>query len=119
MKGKYINEAWPLRIRTETNRRDGHWGQRHKRRKAQRTVVYNSLKQRCRKVPKSAQVTVSLVRTGPRKLDRHNISDAFKAVIDGVADALGRDDADPSIKWMFNQNKGNYFASVTITWMED
>lgn len=60
-----------------------------------------------------APVTVTLTRVAPRALDDDNLAYAFKAVRDGVADALQVRDNDPRIVWNYTQEKGP--ARVVIT----
>lgn len=49
---------------------------------------------------------VVLVRIAPRGLDSDNAEASLKRVRDGVADALGVDDADPRVSWVVEQRKG-------------
>jgi hypothetical protein len=55
-------------------------------------------------------VKVTLVRCGPRKLDRHNIPSALKAVVDGIADAYGVDDGDDRWGFVFEQRKQSLYG---------
>lgn len=48
-------------------------------------------------------VQVILTRVAPRKLDDDNLAYAFKAIRDGVADALGCKDNDPRVVWTYRQ----------------
>lgn len=53
-------------------------------------------------------LTVHIVRQiGPRgrQLDTDNLVRAAKAIRDGVADALGIDDADPRVAWVYGQER--------------
>lgn len=49
---------------------------------------------------------VVLVRISPRPLDSDNAASALKRVRDGVADALGIDDADQRVSWVVEQRRG-------------
>lgn len=49
---------------------------------------------------------VVLVRVSPRPLDSDNAASSLKRVRDGVADALGIDDADPRVSWVVEQRRG-------------
>lgn len=50
---------------------------------------------------------VLLTRIAPGKFDDDNLRAAFKAIRDGVADALGfKDDSDPRLHWEYAQEKG-------------
>jgi hypothetical protein len=59
-------------------------------------------------------VVVTLVRVGPRALDSDNLQFAFKAVRDGVADALGVKDHDPRVTWEYAQEKGAYAVRIEL-----
>lgn len=48
---------------------------------------------------------VVLTRLSPRELDTDNVIGGLKAVRDGVADALGIDDRDPRVEWIYAQEK--------------
>jgi hypothetical protein len=50
--------------------------------------------------------TVTLTRIGPKRLDDDNLAGALKAVRDAVADALGCDDADTRVKFLYAQERG-------------
>ena len=89
-----------------------HWRTRAKRVKVQREAALISmlsvdmreaLLEARRWAGTEAVRHVSLVRLSPRKLDDDNLRGALKAVRDGVADALGVDDAHPSIVWHYGQ----------------
>ena len=67
--------------------------------------------------PKRMPVAVTLTRHSAGTLDDDNLRDALKAVRDGVADYLGRDDADPSVVWLYQQAKaprGTYRVEIEI-----
>lgn len=51
-------------------------------------------------------ITVTLCRVSARALDDDNLASAFKAVRDGVADALGIKDNDPRVSWAYEQRRG-------------
>lgn len=59
-------------------------------------------------------VTVTLVRVGPRALDDDNLAFAFKAIRDGVADALGVKDHDARVTWAYAQEKGPYAVRIEL-----
>lgn len=58
---------------------------------------------RAKRVP--MPLTVMLTRLGKQRLDDDNLAHAFKAVRDGVADALGIKDNDPRVQWLYAQEK--------------
>ena len=113
----------PIRTRSEANRRE-HWAAKAKRAKEQRGVAamlvrraYNASGARKPdasgaltlrgKAVLSEPVTITLTRIAPRKLDSGNLEASFKAVQDGVADALGIDDGDERLTWVYGQLKGD------------
>jgi hypothetical protein len=51
-------------------------------------------------------LAITLTRVAPRPLDTDNLSSAFKAIRDGVADALTVDDGDPRLAWVYQQRRG-------------
>lgn len=99
----------PLRTVSEPNRRD-HWSGRAARAKEQRSFVCLVARPQLRGLP--FPLRVLLVRVGPRQLDCDNLRGALKACRDGVADALGIDDRDPRVEWLYDQRR----AGVDDTW---
>ena len=59
-------------------------------------------------------LVVTITRIGPRALDSDNLAASGKHVRDGVADALGVDDGDPRITWLYAQEKGPYGVRIEI-----
>ncbi len=61
-------------------------------------------------------VVVVLTRRGKRRLDGHdNLRSAFKAVIDGIADAMGTRDDDPRIEWTYGEQEiGEYAIRIEV-----
>lgn len=59
-------------------------------------------------------VVVTLVRVGPRVIDDDNLAFAFKALRDGVADALGVPDHDPRVTWRYAQERGPYAVRIEL-----
>ena len=102
----------PIRTWSEPNLRV-HWAKRarraHKQREAARMLVRAALAPLPNWNPLRAgnrKLTVRLWRIGPRELDSDNLAAALKAVRDGVADALGMDDGDPRLAWLYGQRRG-------------
>lgn len=58
----------------------------------------------------SGRIVISLTRVGRRMLDDDNLQAAFKHVRDGVADALGIDDGDKRLTWVYSQRTGKEYA---------
>lgn len=91
-----------------------HWSKRARRAKAHRSLGHAlTLKAINRCYGKEFVVTV--IRVAPRKLDSHdNLRSALKGVVDGVADALGVKDDDPTIKWSYEQEKGKPAVKIEL-----
>lgn len=50
------------------------------------------------------RLTIELTRLGPKLMDSDNNVGSLKHVRDGVADALGVDDGDPRLHWVYLQD---------------
>jgi crossover junction endodeoxyribonuclease RusA len=102
-----ITFAIPLHLCSVANIRE-HWSDRARRTKSQRygvaaAAVAFGLG------PIIGEVTVKFTRIAPRMLDTDNLAAAFKAIRDGVADAMGlRDDNDERVTWQYAQEKGKH-----------
>jgi len=100
-----------LAIRTESEANlHEHRMAKAKRTKLQRSVIKNRIGQ-VRKdfgLGYSSRIyIVTLTRIAPRYLDDDNLPRSFKAIRDGVADALGTDDsARSNLRWRYAQEKG-------------
>ena len=92
----------PLHIKTHDNRR-GHWAVKARIIKAERDAACLIVK--CQKSKPAFPVKVTLTRCAPRPVDKWNLGSAFKAVIDGIADAYGVDDGDDGWRFEFEQRK--------------
>lgn len=88
----------PLRIESTMNKRE-HWGKR-----AQRTKLHRFASIAVQ--PHPLPCVVRLIRIAPRKLDDDNNTAGFKALRDGIAKRLGVDDADPRVRWEYDQERG-------------
>ena len=62
-------------------------------------------RQRVRGLVCAHAITVTLTRIAPRKFDGDGVVASCKHVRDGVADALGIDDGDERITWLYAQRK--------------
>lgn len=60
------------------------------------------------------QLTITLTRVGPRRMDSDNSCGALKAVRDGVADALSLDDGDPRLTWEYRQETGPFGVRIYL-----
>lgn len=101
----------PLHTRTKDNQR-GHWSKRAKATKIERDAAYWAVKSIGDRP--SFPVKVTITRYGPRKLDVSNLGSAFKAIIDGIADAYGVNDGDERWLFIFRQKKHSLYG-VEIT----
>lgn len=94
----------PERTVSESNMRES-WFARHKRRAAQRRAAYFEVRSRRELLP-GLPVQVEITRIAARRLDDDNLSGSAKAIRDGIADALGVNDADPGVAWRYGQRGG-------------
>ena len=94
----------PIRTARGQNARE-HYMQRARRVKAERLAVGLMLNPH---KPPQGLVTVLLRRVSPsnKGLDSDNLVGSMKAPRDQIAQWLGRDDADPSITWLYQQRPG-------------
>jgi len=100
------------------NRRE-HWAARHRRAKRHRAdaaaYVRCAIGAESEGVKLALPLTVVLTRWGIRTLDTDNLASALKALRDGVADALGVDDGDLGVQWLYQQARGTGGVHVLIT----
>jgi hypothetical protein len=97
----------PLRTESQLNGQHGHWATRARRTKAHRiTARLKVLSWFDVRMLAMGPCRVTLTRVAPRALDGDNLQGALKAVRDGVADALGVNDADPRVTWAYAQRRG-------------
>lgn len=102
----------PIKTVSEANQRE-HWAKKAKRAKMQRSVTGKAVGAVLGELP-PAPIVIKLIRYGKRKLDSDNLARSFKAVRDGIADALGLDDGDEAIRWHYAQSKGDYEIGIAI-----
>ncbi|WP_051943786.1 MULTISPECIES: hypothetical protein [Luteibacter] len=92
-----------MRLKGGQNARE-HWRARASRTKRERDAAKLMLVVARRP---ALPVVVRLVRIAPRKFDDDNLSGAFKAIRDGVADAYGIADNDKTvIRFEYDQERG-------------
>ena len=114
----------PMRTWSEANLR-GHWAKRARRVRKQRQAARLLVRAACNRADTSllsGQITITLTRIAPRRLDSDNLSSSLKAVRDGVADAVGIDDGSERIDWLYAQGKGKpreYAVLVEIQYEKD
>lgn len=95
----------PIATKSLTNVRM-HWAAKHRLAKAQRQPVGLVVRSALKVHPPTMPLEVTLTRIAPRELDDDNLRGALKSVRDGVADALGLDDRDDRVKWLYGQRRG-------------
>lgn len=98
-----------IRLPSAANLRE-HWSKRAKRAKAHRKDAWLHTMAAVRgpmlgRIHEHGAV-IEMTRIAPRALDSDNLASAFKALRDGVADALGIDDGDARLEWRYSQRKG-------------
>jgi hypothetical protein len=108
----------PIKTISVANSRE-HWSRRQKRVKAERDATYwcliqdgNPQRYELSKLP----LEVGLKRTTPnmRRMDGDNLQSSMKAIRDAVCAWLGRDDADPTIHWVYTQDSGSTGVEIVI-----
>lgn len=97
-----IRFRMPLKVVSEANLRE-HWAAVSKRKNYQRGWAKNITASFIRDVVLPERMTVTLTRYGKRRMDDDNLANGFKAVRDGIADALGIDDGSNRIAWRYRQ----------------
>ena len=81
------------------------WAVRHKRVKNERRVAFWATKANLGRHKPELVKHVELIRFGRKLLDSHdNLPGCFKGFVDGIADALGVNDA--KMSWGYRQEKG-------------
>ena len=99
-----------IRTESEANLREN-WHVKAKRVQTQRQITRVMVGQHRKDwrddLPGAAYV-ITLTRVAPRPLDTDNLARSFKAIRDGIADALGTDDsARSNLRWRYAQEKGS------------
>jgi hypothetical protein len=108
----------PIHTVSESNMAE-HWTVKAKRAKKQREAAYlfalQSIGMVC--LSPNGRLTITLTRIAPRKLDDGNNSVSMKHAQDGLCDALGIDDGDEILSWVYAQRRGKakeYAVEVQI-----
>ena len=94
-----------MRLCSLTNAREHHMV-KAKRARAQRQAAQWAIRSRWTEFIYHRAYEIEITRLGPRVLDSDNLASSAKSVRDGIADALGVDDGDPRITWLYAQEKG-------------
>ena len=106
----------PVRTKSEMNMHE-HWRARQRRAKEQRMVAKLCTITATGNEATTAAKTITLTRIAPGKLDSDNLAGSCKHVRDGIADAIGMDDGDERLTWLYAQRrgaKGEYSVDVVI-----
>lgn len=104
----------PIRTVSESNARDG-WRAHAARAKKQRVAAYFGVLAGQGRRPIVLPLVVTLTRIAPSSgLDDDNLRGALKACRDGVADALGVDDRDARVTWLYGQRRGAWGVEVRV-----
>jgi hypothetical protein len=99
-----------IRTESEANLREN-WHVKAKRVRTQRQITRVMVEQHWKNwewqsdLPNTTHVII-LTRIAPRPLDTDNLARSFKAIRDGIADALGIDDGSKRLTWNYAQEKG-------------
>lgn len=106
----------PLKTVNGLNRRE-HWAVAASRAKKERQTT--RLCVRCAIRPISGDLNghykITLTRFGKRKMDGDGVQASFKHVRDGIADALGINDGDDRLEWVYAQcSSKKYYISINI-----
>jgi len=91
-----------LRLVSEANSRD-RWAKQKRAKTARQAAKVATI---CEAPYPALPLTVTITRIAPGRLDSDNLASSAKAVRDGVADALGIDDGDSAVTWLYAQRKG-------------
>lgn len=107
----------PFRLDSRANdHRANHWGPRSKASAKHRTGAFLMLgahKRRLRALVEGPGLVVRVVRIAPSELDDHdNLPMATKAVVDGIADALGLNDRDHRATFVPDAERGPWGARL-------
>jgi hypothetical protein len=92
----------PLRVISLANARL-HWAARNKTLKAHKKAMLAV-------PPFPLPCVVTLIRLGPKALDDDNLVACFKGCRDGIAGRLGVDDADPRVRWQYDQERSKAYG---------
>lgn len=116
MDARALEVEIPLRIVSVANLRE-HWAAKHRRTSSHRSGAALAVRAALRRWAVGSAVAgwncVTLARIiGPRgrTLDDDNLRSAFKAVRDGVADALGINDGSREWRWEYREERGKQWA---------
>lgn len=117
MRNPLIEATIPMELPSGANLRE-HWATKAKRVKRQREaglwmVSSPEAYEISAGISNGKKYQVTFHRIGKRRLDDDNLAYAFKAVRDGVAEALMINDNHSGVKWVYEQSVGKHCA-VTV-----
>lgn len=100
----------PAEVKSEANQR-GHWVKHHGRKRDHRGMAMVLCRRDIPAIWREGNTSLKIVLTrikGPRQrdFDGDNLQSAFKAIRDGIADALGTNDGNKRLAWEYAQKKG-------------
>lgn len=112
-----ITVTIPLRLGTGQNMREHHYTKAKRVKSERHAIAWSLAALRVQCPPSTMPLLVHLVRVSPGtvKLDDDNLSGAWKAGRDQIAQWLGRDDGHDSVTWTYGQRKGPWGVEITIS----
>lgn len=120
MNASYAAFELPIEIVSEANQRE-HWAVKSRRVKRHRSIVKAELgfiDPEASAGNDRYRITLTRMKgKRQRDFDGDNLQSGFKAIRDGVAQALGIDDGSDRLQWVYKQEKGGRekgFAYVEI-----
>ena len=116
-----VLQAWectlPVRIVSVANLRE-HWATKARRTREQRATARICVRAEIGPAAPAGLYRVTITRQGGKRLDPHdNLPMSCKAIVDGIAEAMGIDDGSPCIEWVYAQGsapRGRHSARVRI-----
>ena len=112
----------PVEIVSELNRRD-HWAVKYRRATRQKRMAHAHTLKHAHRLRARARADrdlcllvklVRIMRRRQRPYDGDNLQSGFKAIRDGIAEALGIDDGSYRIDWQYDQERGDGKGMVRI-----
>ena len=112
----------PVEIVSEMNRRD-HWAVKYRRATRHKRMAHSHTLKYAHRLRARAQSDsdlclmvrlIRIMRRRQRPFDGDNLQSGFKAIRDGVSQALGIDDGSYRIDWQYDQERGDGKGMVRI-----
>ena len=95
----------PIAMKPQANMSE-HWAVKATRTRNERAIAriyYNN--HIFTKPPETGPIEITLKRLGNRRFDSGNLGHAFKAIQDGIADAMGINDGNQRLRWKYEQEQ--------------